>query len=110
MRSLSNLTPAVLVGVLSLAGSTLVQAQPRDPAVSPTCNSHTDLTEMLEQKFAEQPTALGLQSNGQLLEVFVANDGTSWTIVVTRPDGWSCIVAVGERWESLPNAVTSPLA
>jgi hypothetical protein len=33
----------------------------------------------------------------------------SWTIVLTRPDGWSCIVAVGEHWEALP-AITGPLA
>jgi hypothetical protein len=110
MRRLSYLTPGVLVGVLSLAGPTSVQAQPRGATVAPTCHSHSDLAEMLGKKFAEQPAALGLQSNGHLLEVFVANDGASWTIVVTRPDGWSCIVAVGERWESLPNPVTGPLA
>jgi hypothetical protein len=34
----------------------------------------------------------------------------SWTIVLTRADGWSCIVAVGEHWESLPDAITDPLA
>jgi hypothetical protein len=62
MGGLSDLTPAVLVGVRSLAGSTLVQAQPRDATVSPTCHSQTDLAEMLDQKFDEQPTALGLQS------------------------------------------------
>jgi hypothetical protein len=107
MRCLSHLTLAVLAGVLSLAGPSLAQAPPRGAAVTPSCHSHTDLTEMLDQKFAEQPTAIGLQSNGQLVEVFVANDGTSWTIVVTRPDGWSCIVAVGEHWELRP---TGPLA
>jgi hypothetical protein len=51
-----------------------------------------------------------VQANGHLVEVFASNDGTSWTIVVTRPDGWSCIVAVGEDWEMLPNPVTRPLA
>ena len=48
-----------------------------------------------------------MQANGHLVEVFVSNEGTSWTIVVTRP-AWSCIVAVGEHWESLPHPVTSP--
>jgi hypothetical protein len=107
MRRLSHLIPGVLVGVLALAGPSLAQAPPQGAAISPGCHSHADLTEMLGQKFAEEPTAAGLQSNGQLLEVFVANDGMSWTIVVTRPDGWSCIVAVGEHWESRP---TGPLA
>jgi hypothetical protein len=97
--------PAMLA---SLLGVTPASAQA--PPVAPACHSHADLAKMLGEKFAEQPSALGVQANGHLVEVFVSNEGTSWTIVVTRPDGWSCIVAVGEHWESLPNPVTSPLA
>jgi hypothetical protein len=103
------LTPAVVVGMFGLASPTSAQPPP-ETALTPACHSHADLTEMLNQKFAEQPSALGLQANGHLVEVFVANDGTSWTIVVTRPDGWSCIVAVGQHWESLPDPVDGPLA
>ena len=103
------LTFAVLVGMLSLTSPAVAQAPPQT-ALTPACHSHADLTEMLHRKFAEQPNALGLQANGHLVEVFVSNDGTSWTIVVTRPDGWSCIVAVGQDWESLPNPITGPLA
>ena len=69
-----------------------------------------DIDRRFKDHFAEQPSAIGLQANGHLVEVFVSNDGASWTIVVTRPDGWSCIVAVGEHWESLPGPVTGPLA
>ena len=65
---------------------------------------------MLNQKYSEAPSAVGVQANGHLVEVFASNDGTSWTIVVTRPDGVSCIVAVGENWETVPNPVTQPLA
>ena len=54
---------------------------------------------MLNQRYAELPSALGVQADGQLVEVFVSENGMSWTIVLTRPDGWSCIVAVGEHWE-----------
>jgi hypothetical protein len=109
MRRLSHRTLAALVGLLAGAPPILAQAPP-PAAVTPACHSHADLTAMLNQKYAEQPSALGVQSNGHLVEVFVSNDGTSWTIVVTRPDGWSCIVAVGEHWEALPNPVTGPLA
>jgi hypothetical protein len=110
MRRLSHVTLAVLVGALAGAGPTLAQAPPGSAAVTPACHSHSELADMLDQKFAERPSAVGLQANGHLVEVFAANDGTSWTIVVTRPDGWSCIVAVGEHWEALPNPITGPLA
>ena len=109
MRRLSQLTYAALVALLALAAPALAQV-PAQAAVTPACHSHAELTEMLNQKYAEQPSALGVQANGHLVEVFVSNDGASWTIVVTRPDGWSCIVAVGEHWESLPDPVTGPLA
>ena len=103
------LTLLVLVGMLGLTPLASAQA-PLGTALAPACHSHADLTKMLDQKFSEQPSAVGLQANGHLVEVFVSNEGTSWTIVVTRPDGWSCIVAVGEHWESLPQPVTGPLA
>lgn len=108
MRRLSHLT-TVLVGMLSLTSPASAQPPPQT-ALTPACHSHADLTEMLHQKYAERPSALGVQANGHLVEIFVSNDGASWTIVVTRPDGWSCIVAVGEHWESLPDPVTGPLA
>jgi hypothetical protein len=107
MRRRAHLTPSALAVTLGLAAPALAQAP---SMVTPACHSHADLAEMLIQKYAEQPSAVGLQADGHLVEVFVAHDGTSWTIVVTRPDGWSCIVAVGEHWESLPDPVTSPLA
>ena len=110
MRRLSYLTPAVLVGVVTMAAPTFGQSPPPGVMTTPACHSHSDLAEMLGQKFAEHPTGVGLQSDGKLVEVFVSNDGTSWTIVLTRPDGWSCIVAVGENWETLLNPITSPLA
>jgi hypothetical protein len=109
MRRLSHLSAAMLVGLLGAASSALAQPPPQAGA-TPACHSRGDLTEMLQQKFSEQPSALGLQADGQLVEVFVAKDGVSWTIVLTRPDGWSCIVAIGQNWESLPEPINGPLA
>ena len=41
---------------------------------------------------------VGIGASGEALyELFVADTGT-WTILVTRPDGTSCIAASGESW------------
>jgi hypothetical protein len=109
MRCPSHLSAAALAGMLGLASPALAQVPPQT-TVTPSCHSHGDLAAMLNNRYSEQPSALGVQANGHLVEVFVSNDGTSWTIVVTRPDGWSCIVAVGENWESLPHPITEPIA
>ncbi len=48
-----------------------------------------------------EEVAMGLVSNGSINEVLASKDG-SWTIIVTRPDGMSCVVAAGEAWEGMP--------
>ena len=109
MRRVSHLAGAVFLGAFGLTSSAM--AQPPPPiALTPACHSHADLAAMLNRKYSEAPNAVGVQANGHLVEVFASSDGTSWTIVVTRPDGVSCIVAVGEDWEALPNPITQPLA
>ena len=36
----------------------------------------------------------------QVIEIFTSASG-SWTIVVTRPDGQTCLVASGQAWEDI---------
>ncbi len=57
-------------------------------------------SELATQRFDEKLTGVGITSDGLLLEVFASNDG-SWTILVTRPDGHSCIVSHGTDWQGL---------
>ena len=104
---------AIAVAALGLsvfaAAPAAAQAPPAGE-LQPACQTHDEIMQMLNQKFAELPAALGLQSNGQLIQVFASKDGTTWTIVTTRPDGVSCIVALGRNWESMPDPVLEPLA
>ena len=41
--------------------------------------------------------ALGLASNGGLLEVLTSGNGGTWTIILTMPNGVSCLVAAGKE-------------
>jgi hypothetical protein len=40
-----------------------------------------------------------LTSDGQLLEVLRSDSKQTWSILVTSPQGVSCIVAAGESWQ-----------
>jgi hypothetical protein len=74
------------------------------------CGLRTQFLEKLDTSYAQHPTALGLASNGSVLEIMSSQKG-SWTILVTRPDGFSCVVATGEAWQALPPPpATSPNA
>ncbi len=53
----------------------------------------------LDSRFSESQVAIGLATNGQLLEVFSTGDGSTWTIVITKPDGMSCVLTTGEGWD-----------
>ena len=83
---------AGLAAGIAIATSTAAAAQT-------ACLTHDKLVDLLHGRYSEQPIAAGLESNGRLLEVFAAPDGATWTMVVTTPDGSSCVVAVGEEWQ-----------
>jgi hypothetical protein len=34
----------------------------------------------------------------------------TWTIVLTKPDGTSCVVAAGKHWQNLPTTSFGPEA
>ncbi len=47
----------------------------------------------------------GLAANNGVVEVFASPETGTWTIIVTLPDGQTCLVASGEGYES----ITEPL-
>ena len=70
-------------------------------AESPVCGSRPDLLKQLSSRFHEEPVALGLTSTGSIIEVLTTDNGATWTIMVSKPNGSSCLVAAGEGWEKL---------
>ena len=45
-----------------------------------------------------------------IFELFASPETGSWTILATHPEGRSCVVAVGESWRDLDDAVEGPPA
>lgn len=52
---------------------------------------------------------MGLAGNGTAIEVFVSEAGT-FTIVMTWPNGMSCLIAAGKDWQKAPRAEPSFLS
>ena len=79
------------------------------PAAAQTvCMNRADVLEQLSSKYAETPIALGLEQRGDVVEIFSSGDGATWTMVFTRPDGETCLVASGEAWQAIPVKVRGP--
>ena len=56
------------------------------------------MVERLNEQFAEQQAAVGLTGTGSVVEIYTTNDGSTWTLVLTRPDGTSRVILAGETW------------
>jgi hypothetical protein len=91
MRTLLALTAFLLIGFTpqSLAAQGQVM-----------CGKRGDVIAKLENKFSETRVSIGLANSGAVIEVYASKAGT-FTVLVTRPDGRTCLVAAGEHWENL---------
>ncbi|MCG8543927.1 MAG: hypothetical protein MJE12_06930 [Alphaproteobacteria bacterium] len=72
------------------------------------CGQRNIVLNYLSSKYSEKPIAMGVAANGGLIEVLSSHEGTTFTIIVTMPEGQTCMVAAGEGWERLPLAAITP--
>ena len=49
---------------------------------------------------------MGVAENGGLIEVLTSHQGDTFTIIVTTPDGKTCMVAAGADWHPLIRKLT----
>lgn len=78
---------------LVLAAAVLI-ASPQAP-----CTSHAEMVKQLLSKYKETPFLTSINNYGQLMEVFTAPYGASWSIVVTSPQGLACLMSAGGQAE-----------
>ena len=95
------LKKAMLLGLLVLPLSLPATAQN-------ICTARAEVLGHLDSKFSEAPVAMGLANNGGVIEVLSSGTGTTWTIIITMPNGVTCLLAAGESWESLPLIAAGP--
>ena len=74
------------------------------------CGERAEVIRQLDGRYAEQPVALGIAENGGVIEVLAAPQGETWTIVITMPNGITCMLAAGEDWERIPRVAMAPAA
>ncbi len=85
------------------------QAQAQAQA-QPQCNERENVLALLAKKYQETPIAAGVTNTGGLVEVLTDIKGDTWTIIVTTPQGMSCLVAAGEGWRNMSRIDLDPEA
>lgn len=74
------------------------------------CHDYKELVRQLGSRWEEVPVSIGLQNNGNLIQVFSSPRTGTWTILSVAPDGTGCVVAAGRAWETTPPRPTEPPA
>ena len=77
-------------------------APPPPAAAEPVpCAPRATIVERLTAQYQEELAAQGLQTAAVMIEVFASRDTRTFTILASRLDGQSCIVATGEGWSGI---------
>lgn len=79
-------------------------ALPQTMGVAMPCHERAEIARQLGQGYDEAPVSLGVQSNGNLVEIFSSPRTGTWTMVATEPSGRSCVVAAGDGWQAVGGA------
>lgn len=70
------------------------------PAIAQVpCGARETVTDLLAERRGESLTAVGLRSPEILLEVWTSPDSGSWTLLLSRADGVSCVISAGTDWQ-----------
>lgn len=84
------------------------------PAAAATCSARNSLVEQLQSKYAEQLTVGGLQKvrgSQSVMEVWSSPETGTFTVLLTQPNGISCIVAAGtDFFRAAPKVVAEGTA
>lgn len=69
------------------------------------CAPRDMVVERLAEGFGETRQSVGLGANNAVVEVFASEVSGTWTITVTMPNGLTCLVASGQAYEELAEAL-----
>jgi hypothetical protein len=90
---------AALVAVSAVAGQ---------PAFAQDCGDRDAFVAEFDTRYGEVPVAAGLQDAQFIVELWATQDGATWTILLTRVDGLTCVLAAGVGWSTRPEPVAVP--
>ena len=67
-------------------------------AIAAPCGPRDEIVRQLATNMRQEHRAIGVTQSGSLAELFVSPEGSSWTLIVSSPQGFSCIIAAGHDW------------
>ncbi len=69
------------------------------------CAPRASVIERLAERYGEARRGIGMVQQGSVMEVFASDETGTWTITLTMPDGTTCLVASGQAYETVAEAL-----
>jgi hypothetical protein len=88
-------SPALADAPVPVPNPLRVQDMPPPPPSASLCGPRADIVAVLRQRWQEVQVSMGLQPDGRLVETYASAAG-GFTVLLTSPDGTSCMVSSGE--------------
>ncbi len=102
-RKLLHLGALTAAAALYIASTTDAAAQN-----ARNCGPRAVVVDRLADGYGESRQSMGLGANNSVIEVFASAETGTWTITVTTPNGVTCLVASGQAFEELAEALPAP--
>ncbi|NNE51028.1 MAG: hypothetical protein HKN30_01335 [Sulfitobacter sp.] len=99
MQRMFNLTALTAAAVLYIVTASDLAAQGRN------CAPRDAVVGRLAERYGETRQSMGLGANNSIVEVFASAETGSWSITITTPSGLTCLVAAGQAFEALSEAL-----
>lgn len=99
MKRLLPLFAGVTGLALCFAGPAMAQS-------ARVCAPYPVVAERLAERYAEARVGRGLGADGRLLEVWASPETGSWTVLLVAASGTACLVASGQGYERMDEALT----
>ncbi len=90
---------------LTLGVGALILATNHAFGQTQNCGAREHVVQRLSETYGETRQSIGLGPNNRVVEVYASEETGTWTITVTSPNGVTCLVASGQAYESLAEAL-----
>ena len=95
----------MLKTTLTAAALAALAAAPAAAQTVRNCAPRDIVVERLASTYGESRQSMGLGANNAVVEVFASQETGTWTITVTSVHGLTCLVASGQAFEGLAEAL-----
>jgi hypothetical protein len=94
-----------LAALTAAAALFIVSATSAQAESQRNCGPRIVVVARLADSDGETRQSVGIGSNNAMVEVFASDATGSWTILVTTPTGVTCLVASGQAFEEVAEAL-----